>query len=46
VVAPRISVSQIQPPCFQLQVTEIGVFDCELVRVNGTDYGVRFVVTS
>ena len=36
---------QALPQRFQLQVNEMGDYDCELVRVNGTEYGVRFVVT-
>lgn len=31
------------PKCFRVLINEIGIFDCEIMRVSGLDCGVRFL---
>lgn len=37
---------QALPPRFQLEINEMGAYDCELVRAKGVEYGVRFVIAA
>jgi PilZ domain-containing protein len=41
----RLSFQDLQPlpQRFQLLINELGTYDCEIVRVVGTEYGVRFI---
>jgi hypothetical protein len=43
----RLSLGQFQaiPKRFTLLITELGTFQCELVRAVGNEYGIRFIET-
>jgi hypothetical protein len=33
------------PKSFRLVINEVGTFDCEIMRISGLDFGVRFIET-